>query len=62
MGKEIKTMMKILMLVNWKTKYADAVPDNKQPPDYYVKHVPYWFFRYFKEISEVDLIDISSFV
>lgn len=53
--------MKILMLVNWKVEYCDRIPSGKQPPDYFVKSEPYWFFRYFEEIPEVDLIDISSF-
>ena len=39
------------MLVNWKVKYCDKIPDDKQPPDYYVKNMEYWFFRYFKEIT-----------
>lgn len=53
--------MKILMLVNWKIQYCDAKPTDKQPPDYYVKGEPYWFFRYFKEEPEVDVVDVSSF-
>lgn len=53
--------MKILMLVNWKVEYALQKPDGKQPPDYYVKGEPYWFFRYFEEPVQVDVIDIRSF-
>ena len=53
--------MKILMLVNWKIEYCDQVPADKQPPDYHVKGEPYWFFRYFKEQPEVDVVDIRSF-
>lgn len=53
--------MKILMLVNWKIEYSDVKPADKQPPDYVVKGEPYWFFRYFKEQPEVDVVDISSF-
>lgn len=53
--------MKILMLVNWKVEYALQKPEGKQPPDYYVKGEPYWFFRYFKEPVQVDVIDIHSF-
>lgn len=52
--------MKILMLVNWKIKYCDTVPTDKQPPDYYIKGKDYWFYRYFDEKPEVDVIDISS--
>lgn len=55
--------MKILMLVNWKIEYAREVPKDKQPPDYYVAGKPYWFFRYFKQIEnlQVDVVDIHSF-
>lgn len=53
--------MKILMLVNWKIEYCDEKPSNKQAPDYYVKGEPYWFYRYFREVPEVDVMDISSF-
>lgn len=52
--------MKILMLVNWKIEYCDRIPADKQPPDYYVKGEPYWFFRYFKEQPEVDVVDVRS--
>lgn len=48
------------MLVNWKIEYCDQVPADKQPPDYYVKGEPYWFFRYFNEQPEVDVVDIRS--
>lgn len=53
--------MKILMLVNWKIEYCDSVPYDKQPPDYYIKGQDYWFYRYFAEKPEVDVLDISSF-
>lgn len=53
--------MKILMLVNWKIKYCTEKPNDKQPPDYYIPGEPYWFFRYFAEKPEVDVIDVSSF-
>lgn len=53
--------MKILMLVNWKIEYCKSKPMDKQPPDYHVKGEPYWFFRYFKSLPEVDVVDISSF-
>ena len=53
--------MKILMLVNWKIEYKDTVPEGKQPPDYFVKGKDYWFFRYFMNKPEVDVVDISSF-
>lgn len=55
--------MKILMLVNWKIEYTDEVPKDRQPPDYYIKGKPYWFFRYFRNSEElqVDVVDIRSF-
>lgn len=55
--------MNILMLVNWKIEYAKEIPEDRQPPDYYVRGTPYWFFRYFqnKEETQVDVIDIRSF-
>ena len=49
------------MLVNWKIEYCDEKPANKQPPDYFVKGKQYWFYRYFKEQPEVDVIDTKSF-
>ena len=48
------------MLVNWKIKYCDKKPADKQPPDYRVKGEDYWFYRYFRNKPEVDVIDISS--
>lgn len=53
--------MKILMLVNWKIEYCNSVPKSKQPPDYCIKGEDYWFYRYFKNKPDVDVIDISSF-
>lgn len=55
--------MKILMLVNWKIEYVGKIPTDKQPPDYYIQGEDYWFFRYFKNRSEiqVDVVDIHSF-
>lgn len=53
--------VKILMLVNWKIEYGTEKPMDKQPPDYVVEGEPYWFYRYFKDDPQVDVIDISSF-
>lgn len=55
--------MKVLMLVNWKIEYVDKAPEDKQPPDYFIKGRPYWFFRYFPDVNDwqVDVVDISSF-
>ena len=50
--------MKILMLVNWKIEYCNSIPKSKQPPDYCIKGEDYWFYRYFKNKPEVDVIDI----
>ena len=52
--------MKILMLVNWKIEYTSSVPENKQPPDYYIKGEPYWFFRHFDNVPDVDVVDIKT--
>ena len=52
--------MKILMLVNWKVEYCSKPPEDKQPPDYVVKGEKYWFFRYFEEETQVDVVDIRS--
>lgn len=49
------------MLVNWKIEYCDKAPKAKQPPDYYMKGNDYWFYRYFMNKPEVDVIDIRSF-
>lgn len=50
------------MLVNWKIEYVDKVPKDKQPPDYFIKDEPYWFFRYLgNDDYDVDVIDIRSF-
>lgn len=52
--------MKILMLVNWKIDYFKKASINKQPPDYYIKGEPYWFYRYFEKSAQVDVVDIHS--
>ncbi len=54
--------MKILMLVNWKVECCESVPIDRQPPDYYIKGADYWFYRYFKDKPDVDIIDTSSFL
>ena len=53
--------MKILMLVNWKVRHCDRKPSGIQPPDYCVAGEDYWFYRYFREKPEVDVVDITSF-
>ena len=52
--------MKVLFLPNWKVEYSLKAPSDKQPPDYYVESEPYWFFRYFDEKPEVDVLDVHS--
>ena len=53
--------MKILMLVNWKVNKLNKMKNDIQPPDYIISNEKYWFYRYFKEEVNVDVIDISSF-
>ena len=53
--------MKILMLVNWKVEYTSCTPKDKQPPDYVADGEKYWFFRYFPDAIQADVIDIRSF-
>jgi glycosyltransferase involved in cell wall biosynthesis len=53
-------ILKILMLVNWKIEYNINRPADKQPPNCYISGEKYWFFRYFKEPVEVDVLDIHS--
>lgn len=53
--------MRILMLVNWKIQYCSEIPADKQPPDYYVENEPYWFYRYFSEEHEIDVVGMKSF-
>lgn len=52
--------MKILMLVNWKIKYCDDIPKGIQPSDYDCPQENFWFFRYFKNDVEVDVVDITA--
>ena len=53
--------MKILMLVNWKVEHCNQKPLNQQPPNYYIKDEPYWFYRYFQNIPQVHVVDMHSF-
>lgn len=53
-------MAKVLMLVNWKVRYCNEVPDDLQPPDYVCKGKPYWFFRYTSGDWDVDVVDVKS--
>ena len=53
--------MKILMLINWKIEYCQEVPEDKQSSDYYIQGKPFWFYKYFENKPEVDVLDSSSF-
>ena len=53
-------MTKVLMLVNWKVRFCAKKPADLQPPDYYAEEEPYWFYRYFKDDWDVDVIDVRS--
>lgn len=52
--------MRILLLINWKIRYCDDVPDNLQPSDYCCPQETFWFFKYFNKKPVVDVVDISS--
>ena len=49
------------MLVNWKVNRCETIPKDIQAPDYYIKGEKYWFFRYFEDDVDVDIIDIKTF-
>ena len=52
--------MKILLLVNWHIKYLDKEDPNIQPSDQCFDK-KFWFFKYFKNEVEVDVVDTRSF-
>ena len=52
--------MKILLLINWKIRYCEQVPDDLQPSDYSCPQEPFWFFKYFDKKPQVDVVDISA--
>lgn len=52
--------MRILLLINWKIRYCNEIPEDLQPSDYNCPQELFWFFRYFKEKPEVDVVDISA--
>lgn len=53
--------LKVLMLVNWKIKYCDTAPRDKQPPDYFIEGGQYWFYKYFSKGVSVEVADIHTF-
>jgi glycosyltransferase involved in cell wall biosynthesis len=52
--------MKILFLPNWTIKMSDKNVEILQSPDKYIKNEKYWFFRYFPEDTQVDIVDIHA--
>ncbi|GHT59104.1 hypothetical protein FACS18945_5350 [Bacteroidia bacterium] len=52
--------MKILFLPNWTVTKADKDIITLQSPDKYIKGEKYWFFRYFPENAQIDVIDIHA--
>jgi glycosyltransferase involved in cell wall biosynthesis len=52
--------MKILFLPNWTIKQAEENILTLQSPDKYIRGEKYWFFRYFSEDTQVDVIDIHA--
>ena len=51
--------MRILAIINWKIRHLDYIPDNIQPSDFDCPEVPFWFFKYFNNRPDVDVIDIN---
>lgn len=52
--------MKILFLPNWKVHRLEQDSDAVQAPDKQVIGQPYWFFRYFPNECQVDVIDFQE--
>jgi len=52
--------MRILFLPNWTVVNSDTDVPDLQTPDKYIKGKPYWFFKYFPEDTQVDVIDIQA--
>ena len=52
--------MKILFLPNWTVVAYNVDVKDLQAPDKYVYGEPYWFFKYFTEDTQVDIIDIRE--
>lgn len=52
--------MKILFIPNWRVHRITADDAAIQAPDKQVQGQPYWFFKYFPEGTEVDIIDIGE--
>ena len=52
--------MKILFLPNWTVNYLNVDKKELQAPDKYIKGQRYWFFKYFPQDTNVDIIDIHK--
>ena len=52
--------MKILFIPNWPVHRLSADDVSIQAPDKQVQGEPYWFFKYFPEGTQVDIIDIGK--
>lgn len=52
--------MRILFLPNWTVYQLAEDNPSLQAPDKYVKGESYWFFRYFTQMPEVDIVDIHK--
>ena len=52
--------MKILFIPNWRVNRLSTDVPTIQAPDKQVQGEPYWFFKYFPEGTQVDIIDIGE--
>lgn len=52
--------MKVLFVANWKIKKLTDIPNDMQPSDYNCEKEKFWFFKYFDNDCQVDVIDIST--
>lgn len=52
--------MRILFIPNWSIRKLEKDDSRIQAPDKQVQGVPYWFFQYFPDYSEIDIIDTGS--
>ncbi|MCL1938099.1 MAG: glycosyltransferase family 4 protein [Candidatus Azobacteroides sp.] len=52
--------MRILFLPNWTVVQSNTNISDLQSPDKYIYGKPYWFFKYFSEDTQVDVIDIQA--
>lgn len=50
---------KILFLPNWNIKKVDEKPEDIESSNYIIKNQKYWFFKYFKDEIDLDIIDVG---